>query len=787
MEDSVIINIDEKLQIEDKMDKMQSTPKSKENLSIDNLNRQDEIINDSPKTPTPPKLSISTNLMDNEINDSANEGWYKEKSNIAEVENMQLKQIITDMKLHLKSYKDENKKLSNKIKEMNDYIEAIKQEQENIMKTRDINWKSIADSIPNINFEKLTKKEAMAFIHAFKEKETQFVENRQNLTNEEVSSYLHEQRILFLNFSKFWISNGSQCFRRDTVPQPQILEQLLYGLDSLEKHANTEINNLETEIEKRKQQKYAYSDMKKSLSSLKYVFDFQMHQLKTHILTELSKEQQNLTDIKIKDIENQLQKNQQELRNGFDALLQEIKELNTNSIQRQSSNKSDNDQKVDTGIHEEKYIKLLLIPDVSLQKVNRRDILTELTEISQEIKIFPKIIDSQITKNKNIILTLDSIEDEELIIQLISESQKLHGNITVINLTMKTQQILLLNIPSRLNKETIQMELDKRLPELRFKLEKSIKTKNDKFVHWMAETTRNIARKFFKNYTSITLFFQRKIIVTPYISLNRCTQCQRFNHIKKYCKNPIRCADCGNEHHSNDCTYENDEKRCINCYRQGFEHRGHAAYSRRCPVYIEEKTNLMNKFFSKNDDIKSTNQNQMKENENIRKETEKKKAYYAEQSGRGNKQIRRDQKETINNPQTYSQALQHDPKQQRFTAINSRRKREVQEKDFERQKPIKENNPPRSRQFSHENSKLTTENQEKFPKYPLRSERNLLTSSPITGDENDFRKSSYNYGRYDSDDSMITRRRIKDTENDYIFRKETDERHIYNRNLCTRV
>ena len=62
----------------------------------------------------------------------------------------------------------------------------------------------------------------------------------------------------------------------------------------------------------------------------------------------------------------------------------------------------------------------------------------------------------------------------------------------------------------------------------------------------------------------------------------RCTNCQSFAHVKKYCSAPAVCARCAKDHDTNTCKEE--ELKCVNCNR-----RGHGAWSRDCEVYRREE------------------------------------------------------------------------------------------------------------------------------------------------------------------------------------------------------
>ena len=59
----------------------------------------------------------------------------------------------------------------------------------------------------------------------------------------------------------------------------------------------------------------------------------------------------------------------------------------------------------------------------------------------------------------------------------------------------------------------------------------------------------------------------------------RCFKCQKYGHFSNNCRHTETCDKCGNPTHEGDCT----EIKCINCKGQ------HAASSRNCPMWLEEK------------------------------------------------------------------------------------------------------------------------------------------------------------------------------------------------------
>ena len=68
----------------------------------------------------------------------------------------------------------------------------------------------------------------------------------------------------------------------------------------------------------------------------------------------------------------------------------------------------------------------------------------------------------------------------------------------------------------------------------------------------------------------------------------RCFQCQRHGHMQGRCKNPPRCAKCGEGHETSTCTSQTI--RCINCADHE-DHKAncssHRADASSCPIFIK--------------------------------------------------------------------------------------------------------------------------------------------------------------------------------------------------------
>lgn len=72
----------------------------------------------------------------------------------------------------------------------------------------------------------------------------------------------------------------------------------------------------------------------------------------------------------------------------------------------------------------------------------------------------------------------------------------------------------------------------------------------------------------------------------------QCTNCQEFNHTRRYCKLPPVCVICGEVHNSSECRKPKDDpsiKICSNCGGN------HVASYRGCSVYIKLRDNLKKK------------------------------------------------------------------------------------------------------------------------------------------------------------------------------------------------
>ena len=97
--------------------------------------------------------------------------------------------------------------------------------------------------------------------------------------------------------------------------------------------------------------------------------------------------------------------------------------------------------------------------------------------------------------------------------------------------------------------------------------------------------------------------------VRQYYTVNRCLNCQSFEHPTRLCQNRSFCGKCSQEHLTKNCTIPFTNSRqlyCINCHDENKEdHKNrdvhHAASSGRCPVFKKKLQSMIKQDFPKKD------------------------------------------------------------------------------------------------------------------------------------------------------------------------------------------
>lgn len=80
----------------------------------------------------------------------------------------------------------------------------------------------------------------------------------------------------------------------------------------------------------------------------------------------------------------------------------------------------------------------------------------------------------------------------------------------------------------------------------------------------------------------------------------QCWNCLMYGHGGENCNRRPACMICANQHHTNDCPFNKNDKRpavfsCFNCKKFGKERTDHSANDVNCPLYLEVREKATNK------------------------------------------------------------------------------------------------------------------------------------------------------------------------------------------------
>ena len=108
--------------------------------------------------------------------------------------------------------------------------------------------------------------------------------------------------------------------------------------------------------------------------------------------------------------------------------------------------------------------------------------------------------------------------------------------------------------------------------------------KESKFMNKQLTETGNVIITFKSKIRPEKVKFQNLILtLEDHIPKpKRCTKCQQFRHLRRFCEGHVICAKCTGNHETADCT-ETTVRKCVNCQGE------HWASSWNCPVYLKEE------------------------------------------------------------------------------------------------------------------------------------------------------------------------------------------------------
>ena len=133
----------------------------------------------------------------------------------------------------------------------------------------------------------------------------------------------------------------------------------------------------------------------------------------------------------------------------------------------------------------------------------------------------------------------------------------------------------------------------KEIIEQGYKCEVVFSTKlNNGVRSFVLKVSPNIRNEIIKgNSGYIYLDMSRCRVYDRYHAL-QCFKCQMFGHMSKDCRNEDVCGKCCGKHPTKGCN--SDTLKCISCKNKKYEDQNHPAYSRKCPMMIQELNRAMN-------------------------------------------------------------------------------------------------------------------------------------------------------------------------------------------------
>lgn len=233
--------------------------------------------------------------------------------------------------------------------------------------------------------------------------------------------------------------------------------------------------------------------------------------------------------------------------------------------------------------------------------------------------------DVVITKNKQVILKMNSRGETEIISNALREAEELKDKVKINIPKRKRERMLVLSVDPEVTEEMVQETLESALMDmegrdslhrgLSIKLNsnglddqarvilqelykqakpevhviRSIKTRNGR-LNWLIDVDKN-GRDHLIQRRRLCIDFDRYRVV-DFVPITRCFKCQAFGHYAGSCKGDLHCPKCSGAHILKDCN--ETEVICCNCY---FEDAtgdcSHRADSPDCPIYKKYRLTLL--------------------------------------------------------------------------------------------------------------------------------------------------------------------------------------------------
>lgn len=470
----------------------------------------------------------------------------------------------------LEKVNQEIEELTNALRNKNDQITLLKEELKTLQERNESSTTNFYDMMANPSedfYTKMTIEEAKTYLRNMDSLMDDFIrQGRKIMNNDEVEKFLRNHQRSIVHFARIWTINENNQFEKINPLTSSLVNEIKTSLDNLVRYTNDMITGALKQLEIIKKTKQMYMPYYELIIKIKSTIEYEVN----NINQRMSENNENLENmINKEDLENILKKflsNKTPIEEK-----QEIKKLNKKNrnilIKLQGKNRVNN-----------------VIP-VLEEKV----ILNETC---------PQLLNIRRTLNNNVKVTLENTGDKEILENLIENDEGLKEKVQIIDLDKKKIPLLILNVPEYLHLETLQNELDKNFGE-EIKIMNPLKTKSANLYHWKVEATPHAAKELLKR-KRITIFMNRYTTV-KYIKILRCSFCQYYGHVQKYCPEdrPI-CANCAKFHQTNECPNNENEINCANCIRNNNKNTSHKASSIQCPCYQELKTNFLNNYYTSN-------------------------------------------------------------------------------------------------------------------------------------------------------------------------------------------
>ncbi|GBN52925.1 hypothetical protein AVEN_131855-1 [Araneus ventricosus] len=195
-------------------------------------------------------------------------------------------------------------------------------------------------------------------------------------------------------------------------------------------------------------------------------------------------------------------------------------------------------------------------------------------------------------KGKGLAISLNSSKDLDNFQLKISDNENLKSHIKVKFPEKRLPSLIVYNIPSTINEESVQeammAQLNLPIPlKIRFKF----KGNSPETTNWVFESTSSII-KTAQKLKKLTIGWSF-LKISEFFHIKRCNFCQAYGHTTKDCNYHLpSCGSCADHHATRDCS--STYICCINCYESNL-HTGtqyptfHPAKDQCCPFFQAAK------------------------------------------------------------------------------------------------------------------------------------------------------------------------------------------------------